>query len=72
MIKAKDGYTTKRIAREIDIADDWEEVKVKVMHKVIHLKFDQNDGLRDKLLATTGFLFAATKGDSFSCEMTLA
>ena len=29
-----------------------------------HLKFDQNDSLRDKLLAT--------KGESFSCAMSLA
>ena len=26
IIKAKDGYATKRITKEIDIADDWDEV----------------------------------------------
>ena len=42
------------------------------MRKVIYLKFDQNDGLRDKLLATIGHLYEAMKGDSFSCGMSLA
>ena len=27
IIKAKDEYATERIAKEIDIADDWEEVR---------------------------------------------
>ena len=72
IIKAKDGYASKRIAREITIADDWEETKLKIMRKVINLKFDQHDGLRDKLLATIGHLYEATKGDSFSCGLSLA
>ena len=72
IIKAKDGYTAKRIAREIDVAEDWEVVKLKVMRKIIHLKFAQNDGLRDKLLATIAFLYKATKGDPFACGITLA
>ena len=41
--KARDGYATKRIAKEIDIAKDREEVKLKIMRKIIYLKFDQND-----------------------------
>ena len=69
IIKAKDGYATKRIAEEIDFADDWDEVKLKIMCKVINLKFDPHDGLRDKLLATIGHLYEATKGDSFSCGL---
>ena len=72
IIKAKDGYATKRIAKEIVLADDWDEAKLKIMRKVIKLKFDQNDSIRDKLLATIGHLYEATKGDSFSCGMTLA
>ena len=47
IIKAKDGYATKRIVKEIDIADVWDEVKLKIMRKVINLKFDLHDGLRD-------------------------
>ena len=73
IIKAKDGYAAKRIGKKItDRADDWETVKIKIMTKIVHLKFDQNDSLRDKLLATKGPLYEATKGDSFSCGMSLA
>ena len=72
IIKAKDGYLSKKIAKEITISDDWEAAKLKIMRKIINLKFDQNDGLRDKLLATIGYLYEATKGDSFSCGLTLA
>ena len=42
------------------------------MRKFINLKFDQHDELRDKLLATIGHLYEATKGDSFSCGLSLA
>ena len=38
----------------------------------MHLKFDQNDGLKNLLLATIGPLYEATKGDSFACGMSLA
>ena len=72
LIKAKDGYACKRMAREIVIADDWEEIKLKIMRKLINLKFDQNDGLEDKLLATISHLYEAMKRDSFSCGMSLA
>ena len=72
LIKAKEEYACKRIAREITIADDWEEAKLEIMRKVITLKFIQNDGLRDELLATIGHLYEATKGNTFSCGMSLA
>ena len=67
----KDGYTAKRASKKIIVAEDWEQIKIKIMKKVIHLKFDQNPGLRDELLATKGFLYEATKGDSFSCGLSL-
>ena len=72
IIKTKDGYAAKRAGKKIDIADDWETAKVKIVKKIIHLKFDQNDNLRDKLLATKGHLYEVTRGDSFSCGMSLA
>ena len=67
----KDGYTAKRAAKKTIIAEDWEQAKQKIMKKVIHLKFDQNPALKDKLLATKGFLYEATKGDSFLCGLSL-
>ena len=41
------------------------------MRKIIALKFDQNDQIRDKLLATKGFLYEATKDLDFGCGLTL-
>ena len=73
IINAKDGYAAKKVGRKItELADDWEIAKIKIMKKIVHLKFDQNDSLRDKLLATKGPLYEAMKGDSFSCGMSLA
>ena len=73
IVSAKDGYAAKRVGKKItEIAEDWDTVKIKIMKKIVHLKFDQNDSLRDKLLATKGPLYEATKGDSFSCGMSLA
>ena len=72
IIRAKDGYVAKRLARDIDLADNWETAKLDVMGRVIKLKFDQNHDIREKLLKTTGFLYEATKGDSFACGMLLA
>ena len=42
-----------------------------VMKKIINLKFDQNDSIRDKLLRTTGCLYEATKDMEFGCGLTL-
>ena len=43
------------------------------MRKIIRLKFDQNDGLRDRLINTKGFLYEATKADlDFACGFTLS
>ena len=72
IIRAKDGYAAKRFARDINIAEEWEVVKLDIMRKIIKLKFDQNHDIRDKLINTTGFLYEAMKGDSFSCGMMLA
>ena len=69
ILNAKDRYAAKRVAKKKTVADNWEQVKVKIMKKVIHLKFDKNHNIRDRLLATKGFLYEASKGDSFSCGM---
>ena len=41
------------------------------MRKIVALKFDQNDSIRDKLLATKGVLDEATKDTNFGCGLTL-
>ena len=70
IIDATDGYEAKRIVKNIKKKDEWQEAKIKVMRKIITLKFDQNDNLRDRL---DGHLYEATKADlDFACGMTLS
>ena len=42
----------KHLGRRIDLRDDWEDVKIDIMHDVIWAKFTQNPELKEKLLAT--------------------
>ena len=73
ILEASDGYIAKRIVRSIKIKEDWHEAKLEVMKKIITMKFDQNDSLRDRLLKTKGFLYEATKADmDFACGSTLS
>ena len=72
IIDARDGYEAKRKIRNVKTDDSWDNAKIKIMRKIIALKFDQNDGIRDKLLGTTGFLYEATKDSDFACGHTLA
>ena len=72
IIEARDGYEAKRKIRIIKADDSWDNAKSKVMRKIVSLKFDQNDGIRDKLLGTTGFLYEATKDPDFACGFTLS
>ena len=71
IIAAEDGYAAKRLIRNIKTNETWDNAKYKIMRKVIALKFDQNDLIRDKLLATQGFLYEATKDIDFGCGLTL-
>ena len=59
--KAKDGYATQKNAKKNVLDNDWVKAKLDIMHRVIKLKFDQNDNIRDKLLATFCHLYEATK-----------
>ena len=72
IINSKDGYAAKKVGEKITpIAEDSDTAKIKIMRKIVHLKFDQNNSLRNQLLAIKGPLYEATKGDSFSCGMSL-
>ena len=51
--------------------DTRDDAKFQVMRKIIVLKFDQNNNIRDKLLSTTGYLYEATKDTDFGCGLTL-
>ena len=71
IIAAEDGFAAKRLIKHIKQNDTWDNVKYKVMRKIIALKFEQNESIRDKLLATQGFLYEATKDMDFGCGLTL-
>ena len=71
IITAEDGFAAKKLIKNIKIKHNWDSIKYKVMRKIIALKFDQNDQIRDKLLATKGFLYEATKDLDFGCGLTL-
>ena len=72
IIAARDGYDAKRITRSIKVKDTWDERKIDIMKMIIKLKFYQNDSVRDRLLGLQGFLYEATKGDDFACDMVLS
>ena len=71
IIAAEDGYVAKRLIKHVKQNETWDNVKYKVMRKIITLKFEQNDSIRDRLLATKGFLYEATKDIDFGCGFTL-
>ena len=68
---AEDGYAAKRVIRNIKPNETLNDVKMKIMRKIMALKFDQNDFIRYKLLGTKGLLFEATKDLEFNCGLTL-
>ena len=45
-------YEAKRFGRKVQIRNDWEEVKNRIMLEVVFHKFNQNKSLREKLLTT--------------------
>lgn len=54
----RDRFTTltasesKKLGRQITIRDDWNEIKLKVMHDILLDKFTRDSALRETLLAT--------------------
>lgn len=42
----------KRLGRRVDLRDDWEDVKFDIMKGVVTAKFEQNEDLAERLLAT--------------------
>jgi len=45
-------YSAKRKGRTVKLREDWERVKDDIMYQVVKAKFEQNDELKEKLLAT--------------------
>ena len=42
----------KRSGRRVKLRSDWEQVKVQIMREICKAKFDQNEDLRQQLIAT--------------------
>jgi ribA/ribD-fused uncharacterized protein len=42
----------KRIGRSLVLRDDWDDVKLDIMKKIINAKFDQNPDIKEKLINT--------------------
>lgn len=47
-----DPLSAKKLGRQIELREDWEEVKNKIMYDICLAKFIQNPSLREKLIAT--------------------
>lgn len=43
---------SKKLGRKVEIREDWEDVKEKIMYDIVEAKFYQNPELAQKLLAT--------------------
>ena len=57
----------KRLGREIELREDWEEVKDEIMKYCLRSKFDQNPELKAELIKTNGLHLeeANTWGDKY-------
>ena len=42
----------KKLGRKVNLQDNWDILKFDVMKKVLHMKFDQNPELKERLLNT--------------------
>lgn len=47
-----DPSSAKRKGRHVKLRNDWEDVKDNIMYDVVKAKFEQNEDLKKKLLAT--------------------
>ena len=72
ILKAKDGYEAKKLAKKIKLCEEWEKEKPIVMARGVALKFDQNPLLKLKLCRLNGKLYEATTDLFFTCGFTLA
>lgn len=52
VLNAPDPQAAKALGRRVTLRSDWEQVKDHVMYDVVLAKFEQNDSIRTKLLAT--------------------
>jgi ribA/ribD-fused uncharacterized protein len=65
-LECKSVIMSKYLGSKIKIREDWEEKKVEIMEKILELKFEQHDDIRENLI-TTGLrpIVEHTKDDDF-------
>ena len=51
-----DGFKAKKLGRYISLRSDWNDIRIEVMSRVIHAKFNQNPSLAKKLQDTGDLL----------------
>ena len=52
--ECKDAKEAKKLGSEVNLREDWEEIKESIMKESLLAKFSQNEELRQKLLSTQG------------------
>lgn len=45
-------FIAKRRGKNVELRNDWEDIKDGIMYQVVKLKFEQNNDLKEKLIAT--------------------
>lgn len=50
--KDRSPSMAKRLGRRVTLRSDWEKVKDDIMYEIVLAKFQQNDGIRQKLIDT--------------------
>lgn len=65
--RAKFPGLAKRIGKTVRVRSDWDEIKADIMRDIVRAKFDQNDHLREMLLATEDLIIEEGNnwGDTF-------
>lgn len=51
-VEAKTGYVAKHIGRKVKMRPDWDVYRIQWMQQVVQAKFEQNPGLKTRLLET--------------------
>jgi ribA/ribD-fused uncharacterized protein len=51
-----DGYQAKKLGRTVHLREDWEQVKLLIMKKLVTIKFQQHPELRQKLIDISGII----------------
>ena len=72
LMTTSDPFQMKKLGKDIPTTPTWAKKKDQVLQEIMKEKFLQNDGLKDKLLATKGLnLYEATKDKRYGTGYTI-